>query len=62
MGGPSGPTLLPPIAATGANSLGPEGPPTRTRSWPRLSSLFSFGRSRPLAAAGGPFDSGRYLT
>ncbi|MFK3759613.1 DUF6053 domain-containing protein [Lysobacter enzymogenes] len=34
MEGPSGPTLLCPIAVTGANSVGPEGPPTtahRTR-------------------------------
>ncbi|WP_428992857.1 DUF6053 domain-containing protein [Lysobacter enzymogenes] len=29
MGGPSGPTLLFQIAATCANSIGPEGPPTK---------------------------------
>ncbi|WP_425606216.1 DUF6053 domain-containing protein [Lysobacter yananisis] len=28
MGGPSGPTLSAPITATGAESVGPEGPPT----------------------------------
>ncbi|WP_394541500.1 DUF6053 domain-containing protein [Lysobacter enzymogenes] len=28
MGGPSGPTLFCPIAATGNKSVGPEGPPT----------------------------------
>ncbi|WP_428995544.1 DUF6053 domain-containing protein [Lysobacter enzymogenes] len=30
MGGPSGPTLSAPITATGAESVGPEGPPTNS--------------------------------
>ncbi|WP_425480969.1 DUF6053 domain-containing protein [Lysobacter enzymogenes] len=61
MGGPSGPTLCAPIAATGNKSIGPEGPPTTVGPAATTSDAkaeAATGDTRPLAVAVGPVRPG----